>query len=200
MKGAHMKYKPELSGTALKYIAILAMTIDHTALAFADSSTKLYFLMRFIGRLTAPMMSFFLVEGFCHTRNFKKYLFRMILFGIAAQPFYFLLATGRPPENIIEFLMRLNVLFTLSISLIMLKIVSHTEWHYTTRLIFILPCFMLSDLCDWSYIIPAWVLVFFFFRKEKTKRNLLFALVSVGLVTYRFLPYYDSFTDFSAFL
>lgn len=37
-----MKTKFELTGTDLKYIAILAMTIDHTALLFLSPDNVLY--------------------------------------------------------------------------------------------------------------------------------------------------------------
>lgn len=191
-----MKSKCKLTGTDLKYLAIFAMTIDHAAYAFVDKETMLYFFMRLIGRLTAPMMSFFLVEGFCHTKHFGKYLTRMLLFGVAAQPFYFRLVMGRPHESVEEVFLHGNALFTLSISLVMLKIVSSKERKIIVKLFTVLLCFMLADLCDWAYIIPAWVLGFYCFRDNRLKRNWTFVLISVGLVTYRFLPYYDSFAEF----
>ena len=119
--------KLTLNRSQLKWIAILAMTIDHIALAFLDSGTPLYFGMRLIGRITAPVMSFFLAKGFRHTRNFRNYLSRMLLFALIAQPFYFVLVNGRYPEHIWENLLCLNVMFTLSISLVMLRIVSRKD-------------------------------------------------------------------------
>ena len=87
-----MKYS--LNRSQLKWFAILAMTIDHIALAFLNPGTPLYFGMRLIGRITAPVMSFFLAEGFRNTRNFRNYLSRMLLFALIAQPFYFVLVNG----------------------------------------------------------------------------------------------------------
>ncbi len=53
-----MKHKITFSAASLKYIALLAMTIDHIAFVFVPSDTALHFLMRLFGRLTAPIMSF----------------------------------------------------------------------------------------------------------------------------------------------
>jgi len=187
--------KKFLSATALKYIAVIAMTIDHIAFLFVPPENPLYFIMRLIGRLTAPVMSFFIVEGFVHTRNYKKYFLRMFVFAIISQPFYFVMIFRRTPQNTTEFLMNLNVMFNFCISLIMLKIVSgrlRTE----KKILLSGICFMLADLCDWSFIITAWVLIFFFFRNSKF-RTALFISVSVVLITLKYLPTYNSFLAFS---
>ncbi len=41
----------------IKLLAITAMTIDHIVLVFVPSGSLLYFVMRLIGRLTAPHMA-----------------------------------------------------------------------------------------------------------------------------------------------
>ncbi len=171
------------------------MTIDHIAFLFVPPESPLYFIMRVIGRLTAPVMSYFIVEGFIHTRNYKKYFLRMFVFAIISQPFYFVMIFRRTPQNTTEFLMDLNVMFNFCISLIMLKIVSgrlRTE----KKILLSGICFMFADLCDWSFIIPAWVLIFFFFRNSKF-RTALFISVSVVLITLKYLPTYNSFLAFS---
>lgn len=64
--------KPSLSASALKYLALFTMLLDHMA----------YYLylpepLRWVGRLAAPIFLFFVVEGFGRTRNYKKYLLRV---------------------------------------------------------------------------------------------------------------------------
>ena len=81
----------KLSANALKIIAITAMLIDHSAVAFMPPDSALYFLMRTIGRLTAPILAFTLIEGFYHTRNRRKYISRMAVFAAISQPFYSLI-------------------------------------------------------------------------------------------------------------
>ena len=52
--------KKKCSASALKLLAIIAMTVDHTALMFVPQESLLYYLMRLFGRLTAPIMAFFI--------------------------------------------------------------------------------------------------------------------------------------------
>ena len=170
------------------------MTIDHIAFLFVSPESPLYFVMRLFGRLTVPVMSFFIVEGFFHTKNYKKYFFRMFVFAVISQPFYFVMIFRRTPQNITEFLMNLNVMFNFCTSLIMLKIVSG-KLRTEKKILLSGICFMLSDLCDWSIMIPAWVLIFFFFRNSKF-RTALFISVSVVLITLKYLPTYNSFVEF----
>ncbi len=61
-----------MSAYTLKIIAIIAMLIDHIAWAFVPTGTILGQVMHTIGRITAPIMSYFISEGFYHTHNVKK--------------------------------------------------------------------------------------------------------------------------------
>ena len=81
-----------MSGTTLKWIAVISMLIDHTAEVLINHNAALtdpiwaqiYVLMRGIGRIAFPIYAFLLVEGFLHTRDVKKYLVR----GWLSQIFY----------------------------------------------------------------------------------------------------------------
>jgi hypothetical protein len=72
------------SANTIKTIAIIAMTIDHIALIFFPrySLDIPIIFMHIIGRLTAPIMLFFVVEGYYHTHNLKKYTLRLFIFAI----------------------------------------------------------------------------------------------------------------------
>ena len=82
-----------LSGTTLKWIAVISMLIDHTAEVLINHNAALtdpiwaqiYVLMRGIGRIAFPIYAFLLVEGFLHTRNVKKYLARMLTFAVVSE-------------------------------------------------------------------------------------------------------------------
>ena len=64
------------------------MLIDHIAWGFVSNLSWQGQLMHFIGRITGPVMAFFVAEGFMHTRDMKKYLLRMGLFAlVSAVPF-----------------------------------------------------------------------------------------------------------------
>ena len=114
----------------------------------------------------------------------------MFAFAIISQPFYFIMIFRRTPQNTAEFLMHLNVMFNFCVSLIMLKIVSGKL--RTEKKIFLSGiCFIFADLCDWSFIIPAWVLIFFFFRNSTKIRTLLFISMSVILMILKNLEIYN---------
>jgi len=73
-----------LNSNHLKLIAILAMTIDHlTDLLYPNYPIEpIPLILHFVGRLTAPIMWFFIVEGFHYTKNVKKYILRLGAFAL----------------------------------------------------------------------------------------------------------------------
>ena len=77
-----------LSANSLKVIAIIAMTIDHLAWVgietYEQAETPLQILLHIIGRLTAPMMIFFVAEGYHHTHNIRRYLQRLLMLAVAS--------------------------------------------------------------------------------------------------------------------
>ena len=79
-----MKNKIQFNANYLKMIAIIAMTIDHVAdLIYPGFPAQpVAFGLHFIGRLTAPIMWFFVCEGYYYTRNVKKYMLRMFIFAV----------------------------------------------------------------------------------------------------------------------
>lgn len=100
-------FLPELlSGSTLKWIAIITMLIDHigavilekgaigaynqqlsTALSY-EATFQLFqidHIIRQIGRVAFPIFCFLLVEGFYHTSNRKKYALRLTLFALLSE-------------------------------------------------------------------------------------------------------------------
>lgn len=180
--------KKILSATDLKILAIIAMTVDHTAFLLVDQHSLLYYFMRMFGRLTAPIMVFLLTEGYRHTRNRKKYLARLLMFAGITQPIYFLFLHGRMPENAAEFLLHWNVMFTLAIGLLVMILFDSEKIQTAPSLIFLGVLISLAHFGDWTYLIPAWTIIFFCYNKRDTKKMVvLFALASVTLQTLVYL-------------
>lgn len=70
-----------LDGTTLKLIAMISMVFDHVGdMFFPDVMWP-----RMIGRLAMPIFSFFIAEGFSHTRDRKKYLCRLGIFALISE-------------------------------------------------------------------------------------------------------------------
>ena len=89
--------KKHLNGNQLKLIAIIAMTIDHlTWVIFPGMQAVWYvFALHIIGRLTAPIMWFFIAEGCFYTRNIWKYAGRLFIFALISH-FAYNFAFGIP--------------------------------------------------------------------------------------------------------
>ena len=74
----------KLNANHLKLIAIIAMTVDHFSdLIYPNFPAKpVPILLHIIGRLTAPIMWFFISEGYHYTHNVKKYILRLGFFAV----------------------------------------------------------------------------------------------------------------------
>lgn len=96
--------KKGLSANQLKWIAIICMLIDHFTWVFIPTSTVLAQVLHIIGRTTAPIMFFFIAEGYEKTSNFNKYALRLALFGLVSFVPYMLAFYNRvfyPNPNIL---------------------------------------------------------------------------------------------------
>lgn len=85
-----------LNGTTLKLIACVTMLIDHIGASCIEATygvagqtppriLQLDLVLRLIGRLAFPIFCFLLVEGFVHTHDVKKYIGRLLLFGLVSE-------------------------------------------------------------------------------------------------------------------
>ena len=79
-----------LSGSALKYLALVLMVFDHIQYFFAFTG-KIPLLFSMLGRIAAPLFLFCLIEGFTHTHNRRKYFLCIYLIsaGMGAVQFSF---------------------------------------------------------------------------------------------------------------
>ena len=76
--------KASLNSNWIKIIAIIAMTIDHIAwLLFPGyPHDTIPIVMHIIGRITCPIMCYFIAEGYHYTKDITKYTQRLFVFAI----------------------------------------------------------------------------------------------------------------------
>ncbi|CZR05104.1 TraX family protein [Trichococcus ilyis] len=66
----------------IKWIAVITMTIDHIGYYLFPS----FLFLRVIGRIAFPCFLYTTVKGVRETRDFRKYLLRLILTGVISMP------------------------------------------------------------------------------------------------------------------
>ena len=88
-----LKPSAGLTETGLKWIALVTMVLDHIHYFFGfTGAVPEWFSM--VGRVSAPLFLFCLVEGFTHTRSRKKYFARVYVLSAAMSALLFLMAFG----------------------------------------------------------------------------------------------------------
>ena len=163
-----MNEKIRLNRVQIKYIAIAAMLLDHLA-AFLLTPEKypaliiLYIIMRTVGRIAAPVMFYFLVEGYEHTSSRKNYALRLFAFAILSQIPYSLVRFGKASAG------DLNVIFTLLISFLMLAVIDRIKSQVIKGLAVAL-FMMISVFADWGLIGPLMVWIFYMNKGDRTKQ------------------------------
>ena len=71
--------RPALNANTLKLIAVLAMVLDHAATVFLADTAPAALFFHAVGQIAAPIMCFFVAEGYAYTSNLKKYLLRLFI-------------------------------------------------------------------------------------------------------------------------
>jgi hypothetical protein len=124
-----------LNGNQLRLIAVISMFIDHIGVLIWEhgvgewlntlhTSLEIYqiwfmvnHILRMIGRIAFPIFAFFLVIGYLHTRDWRKYAFRLAVVAVISELPFDWVCTGKLCiSGIIQ-----NTVFTLLLGLLMLK-------------------------------------------------------------------------------
>lgn len=71
----------------IQAVAALTMLIDHIGAVFFPQSIG----FRAIGRLSFPLFAFGIAQGVACTRDFRKYLLRILIAAAVSQPIYYML-------------------------------------------------------------------------------------------------------------
>ena len=162
------------------------MLIDHIGLLFFSIATPVGFLCRMIGRLTCPIMCYFLAEGFVHTSSRKKYALRLLTFALISQPAFSLLRQGDLLST------KLNMLFTLLISFLILwcyKSIPHKIWKWIPMLMLL----FVARYCDYGTLAPFLVAAFYFLRHHRGKQMAAFACLAAVYSLCRILPQFEAY-------
>lgn len=153
------KYKI-LNSNELKLVAIIAMTVDHIAWAMFDGypTAPLPIFMHIIGRLTCPIMCYFIAEGYHYTKNINKYTFRLFAFAFISH-FTYIFASNAfvdfksfIPFYYGDFLNQTSVMWSLAWGLVMLRIADSKKIKLTCKVLLVILICIITLPSDWSCI------------------------------------------------
>lgn len=165
-----------ITGSELKYVAILAMLIDHIAWAFVPQDTLAAQLMHALGRITAPVMCFFISEGYHYTKSLKKYISRMCIFALISHFAFNYYQTGSLLHGDME-----SVIATLTLSLVAVWVVNNDKIEKYMKLVVILLIMYFAQNCDWGTTAILFTLAFELARGNR--KHQLIAYAGVCMIT-----------------
>lgn len=158
----------------LKLFAIIAMTIDHTAdLLYPGMPNAIVpSIFHIIGRITAPIMFFFICEGFHHTKDIQKYITRLFIFSIISH-FAYCFAFG---INFIPFktgiFNQTSIMWTLAWSVVALYIVyGKTNLKEYQKWILVILLNLITFSADWSSI-GLMIILFMYDHRENINKQM----------------------------
>ena len=164
-----------LNRNQLKYLAALAMLVDHIAWAFVPTTSATGELMHFTGRLTAPIMLFFLVEGYVHTRSLRRYAGRIVLFTLLSWVPCALFEKGVWPYPYF------GMLWTILLGLAALRVWDQDRHGMAFKIAVVFVLCVLSMLGDWSVYGILLPLVFLEFRDRERSSGACICLPACAL-------------------
>ena len=136
------------------------MTVDHIAWAMFDGypSALLPLVMHIIGRLTCPIMCYFIAEGYHYTRNINKYTFRLFAFAFVSH-FAYIFASNDfvdfksfIPFYYGNFLNQTSVMWSLAWGLVMLRIADSKRIKSIYKVLLVILICIITLSSDWSCI------------------------------------------------
>ena len=168
----HMK---KLNRNQIKYLAIIAMLVDHIGWAFVPTASAAGQLMHFIGRFTGPTMAYFLYEGFLHTRDKRKYGTRLAVFALISWIPFCSFEYGRWCLEV-----PVGVLYTLFLGFLAMAYCEKHENSWSARDdLIILAILLVSGIGDWPFFDVLWPLMFYRFRNNPKAQWTYFWVINI---------------------
>ena len=185
-----------LNSNSIKVIAIIAMTIDHLAwVLFPGYPVEpLPIILHTIGRITCPIMCYFMAEWYYYTREINKYTTRLFAFAIVSHFAYiFALGDFEGTASFIPFsggdiLNQTSVMWSLAWGLVMLRIVDSERIKGSAlKVVLVLLICLISFPSDWSCIASLCIMAFGTNRNNfKTQMSLMVFYVAIYAAVYYF--------------
>ncbi len=179
----------KLNSNHLKLIAIIAMTIDHIAdLIYPGMPNNVISnVLHIIGRLTAPIMFFFICEGFYYTKNLRKYILRLFIFAIISHFAYcFAFDINYIPFSSGSIFNQTSIMWSLAWAVVALYIANKTNLREWMKWILIILINVITFPADWSSI-AVMAILFMYSNRGNLKKQ--FISMSFWIFIYAVISY-----------
>lgn len=158
--------RPSLDRDTIKYIAMAAMLVNHIGTIFLTPGTFLYELFLDIGYFTAPVMCYFLVEGYRLTHSRKLYGRRLFVFTVLSElPFCLAFSHGAA-----VYFVAMNMIFTLFLCFLLLEVLEKEPKGFARGLLVAL-LILASTVSDWAILAPVYTMLFYKAGQDREKQK-----------------------------
>ena len=182
--------KNGLNSNQIKLIAIIAMTIDHITWMLYPGCQKIWWVigLHAIGRLTAPIMWFFIAEGYHYTKNVKKYILRLFVFAIISH-FAYDFAGGIPfiPNG---FFNMTSVMWSLAWAVVLMVIYTTELLPIWSKIVFVILICLITFPSDWSTI-AAMCPVYLYLNRNDFKKQSIAVIVWTAIYAIVYFIFID---------
>jgi len=165
-----------MTSNKLKMIAIFTMLIDHIGYVLFPE----IILFRIVGRIAFPIFTFLIAEGYCHTRDVKKYMSRLALFAIISEiPFDLAFHMD------VFYWQGQNIFFTLLLGLLAIDLYDrYKEKNKFLGSLCVLAMCIISFVFKTDYYVFGVLIIFTFYRyRNHTKLKLMAVSILLIMLT-----------------
>lgn len=171
-------HKLSLNANELKLIAITAMLFDHivfviTMLLPEQNVNLLYTsLLHIPGKIVAPIMCYFIAQGYYYTKSKKQYLKRLFIFAIISHFPYVLFFNC-------DIFNTTSIMWGLTLGLLSLITIKSEKLKVFYKIIIVLLCCLLSLVSTYDLLPVLWIIVFGVYKDDKKLQFTLFSIVAL---------------------
>jgi hypothetical protein len=184
------------------------MTIDHVAWAiFPNFSTNhIAIIMHILGRIACPIFCYFIVQGYIHTKNFNKYLSRILVFALISHIPYVLTSFNYIDiysliPGYYGIFNQTSILWGLACGLLLIKANDSNLKNIYKILLSILIC-LISFPSDWSCVAPLIIFFMWVYKDNFMKQmiSMFLMIITYGIVYYFAINKIYAFLQFGVIL
>ena len=171
----------------LKIIAMALMLLDHFLVVFLPEGALLREVLRVPGRIVAPVICFFIAEGYHHTSNRKKYILRLFALALVSHiPFNITFDNPLSPFSATSViwaltagLAALTALKSDLYNLLKLPVLKNKNAQIALKLLILAVCCAAAYTANWNYVAVLWIAAFGLFHGSFKRQMIAFCVIGI---------------------